>query len=124
MFEAHNAARSGAGLALLKIDAGATGVARQRALDMASRGYFAHVSPTGETAFSLLKAAGIGYLNSAENIAYNTYSPSQTVEAAMNGLLNSPGHYANIMSPTFKRVGIGVAVAGDHFYYAIVFLNP
>jgi len=31
---------------------------------------------------------------------------------AMQGLMNSPGHRANILSPSFHKVGIGVLDAG------------
>src|SRR4030065_341405 len=44
-----NAQRAAAGLPSLQLDPDLVMVARERANDMAQRGYFSHVSPTGET---------------------------------------------------------------------------
>ena len=124
MYAQHNAARSANGVAPLQIDAGVTEVARQRARHMARTGEFTHDPPTGQTYTELLKAAGISYRGAGENIAYNTYDVSKTVDVAMEGLLQSPGHRANILRSSFTRVGIGVAIEGGKKYYAIVFMTP
>jgi uncharacterized protein YkwD len=124
MFQAHNDERDAAGLRPLVLDGALTSVARVRAKDMLDRGYFAHTSPSGETAFTLLKSAGVTYQIAAENIAFNTYPDSQTLEMAMEGLMDSPPHRANILGPEFRRVGIGVASDGDRKYYCIIFAGP
>jgi uncharacterized protein YkwD len=124
MFQAHNDERDAAGLRPLVLDGALTSVARVRAKDMLDRGYFAHTSPSGETAFTLLKSAGVTYQIAAENIAFNTYPDSQTLEMAMEGLMDSPPHRTNILGPEFRRVGIGVASDGDRKYYCIIFAGP
>jgi uncharacterized protein YkwD len=98
--------------------------ARERARDMARTGEFTHSPSNGKTYISLLNSGGVSYRGAGENIAYNTYPMSQTVEVAMNGLLKSPGHYANIVRSSFTHVGIGVAVSADgrDKYFAIVFI--
>ncbi len=122
MFEQHNQQRAAAGVAALQLDPTLESVARQRAEDMASKGYFSHTSPSGVTAFTLLDGAGYKYAIAGENIARNNYPDAQTVDTAMTGFMNSPGHRENILEPRFTRVGIAVAVdASGMKYFAVVF---
>ena len=122
MFDRHNAERASNGLGLLQIDAALVGIARSRANDMAANNYFAHTSPTGVTAFTLLSQAGYSYSMAGENIARNNYPGSQTVATAMSGFMNSPGHRANILDGRYTRVGIGaVTGAAGMYYFAVVF---
>lgn len=121
-YDLHNAARSRAGLAGLRIDPTLTSVARQRAQDMAARNYFSHTSPTGQTAYTLLAGAGYGYVLAGENIARNDYADSQSVSVAMNALLNSPSHLENILDRQFTNVGVGIAFGANGMkYFAVVF---
>jgi uncharacterized protein YkwD len=121
MFEDHNKERAKAGVGALSMNAGLTEVARERARDMAENNYFAHVSPSGEDAFGLLKEHGITYWTAGENIAMNTYSVSETVETAMTGFMESPAHRENLLDPDYGLIGVGVAVQGDKKYYAVIF---
>jgi uncharacterized protein YkwD len=124
MFSSHNAERGVAGLAGLSIDARLVQIARQRAQDMASKGYFSHTSPSGETAFTIMNAIGFAYQLAGENIARNNYPDGDSVQIAMNGFMNSPGHRENILESGFRRVGIGVAFSPDGMkYFAVVFAN-
>jgi uncharacterized protein YkwD len=124
MFNSHNAQRAGAGLPGLSIDSRLMQVARQRAQDMASRGYFSHTSPSGETAFTILNQIGYAYRLAGENIARNNYPDSQSVEISMTGFMNSQSHRENILEPVYQRVGIGVAFGADGMkYFAVVFSN-
>ena len=122
MFNLHNQERAAAGLSALRLDSTLVAIARRRAQDMAANNYFSHTSPSGETAFSLMSAAGYSYQMAGENIARNNYPDTQTVQVAMQGFMNSSGHRANILSGGYRRVGIGAAVgAGGMKYFAIVF---
>jgi uncharacterized protein YkwD len=122
MFDRHNAERAAQGGAALQVDAALVSIARSRANDMAANNYFAHTSPSGVTAFTLLAQAGYGYSIAGENIARNNYQPAQTVVTAMTGFMNSPGHRANLLDARYTRVGVGVVTgAGSMFYYAVVF---
>src|SRR4030042_1240795 len=76
-----NAQRVAAGLPPLQSDPTLAAVARERSGDMAQRGYFGHVSPTGETYASLMQRQGVTCSWCGENIAYNTYPDDQTVGA-------------------------------------------
>ena len=74
---------------------------------MRRTGVVAHVSPTSGNASDRIKRAGIVTSTVLENIA-RAYG----VGEAHNGLMNSPGHRANVLSPSATHLGIGV-VLGD-----------
>ncbi len=82
-------------------------VARAHAKDMLKRGYFSHNSPEGLSPFDRMKNAGIGFETAGENLAF-----APNVEIAHTGLMNSPGHRANILNADFGKLGIGVINAG------------
>jgi uncharacterized protein YkwD len=74
---------------------------------MFKRGYFAHVTPEGVDPFQRMDAAGIHYVTAGENLAL-----APTLDIAHDGLMNSPGHRANILNPAYRKVGIGVLDGG------------
>jgi uncharacterized protein YkwD len=76
---------------------------------MFARGYFAHETPEGESPFDRFNKAGITYRTAGENLAL-----APTLSLAHTGLMNSPGHRANILNPEFGRVGIGIIDGGLH----------
>lgn len=104
-----NQARREHGLNELRADPEAAEVARAHSRDMLANGYFSHVSPQGQTPFDRLRRAGVRYRAAGENLAL---APRVTV--AHEGLMNSPGHRANLLNPAFGRVGIGIVDAGRH----------
>lgn len=125
LFDGQNRERAAVGLPALRQDGALQGVAQRRANDMAARGYFSHTSPTGETAFSLIDAAGINAPYAAENIGYNTMADAQSASSILAGFMASSGHRANILSARYTRVGVAVAVAANGTkYYAVVFAGP
>ncbi len=79
--------------------------ARQKAEDMASKGYFAHNSPDGTTPWYWIKNAGYKFAYAGENLAVN-FSDSEDVDKAW---MNSPGHRANILHSKFTEIGIATA---------------
>jgi uncharacterized protein YkwD len=74
---------------------------------MFARGYFAHDTPEGVDPFQRMQQAGIVFGIAGENLAL-----APTLDMAHNGLMNSPGHRANILRPEFRKVGIGVLDGG------------
>ena len=76
---------------------------------MFARGYFAHATPEGRDPFERMREAKVSFLTAGENIAL-----APTLEIAHTGLMNSPGHRANILRPQFGRVGIGIVDGGIH----------
>jgi uncharacterized protein YkwD len=91
---------------------------------MASKNYFAHYSPSGESLFTLLQARGAYYNLAAENIARNNYPDFQSASVALAGFMASAGHRENILDRNFSRVGIGVATNEKMKYFAVVFVRP
>ncbi|MBI4214241.1 MAG: CvpA family protein [Chloroflexi bacterium] len=102
LFELLNHERTKAGLAPVTRDTGMDAVARAHSIDMLRRGYFAHEAPEGTSPFERMLRAGIRFRLAGENLAL-----APTVELAHQGLMDSPGHRANMLSTDFGRVGIG-----------------
>jgi uncharacterized protein YkwD len=109
MLDLVNSERVAVGLRPLAADSELTEVARQHSADMFARGYFAHSTPEGEDPFARMRQAHVTFLTAGENLAL---APS--LQIAHTGLMNSPGHRANILQPAFGRVGIGIMDGGIH----------
>ena len=107
MLELVNQERAREGLRPLAPDPELTEVARRHSTDMFERGYFAHVSPEGASPFDRMREAGVTFTIAGENLAL-----APTLSIAHNGLMNSPGHRANILRPQFGRLGIGIMDGG------------
>lgn len=107
MVQMVNMERNKQNLAPLVMESRLRDLARSHSQDMLERGYFSHFTPEGKSPFDRMAAAGITYSFAGENLAF-----SANVELAMQGLMQSPGHRANILSPNFKKIGVGVIDAG------------
>lgn len=107
MLELVNRDPAASGLPALALDARVAGVARAHSIEMATTGVVAHVSPTTGSAADRVKAAGIRTALILENVA-RAYG----VAEAQSGLMNSPGHRANVMSAQATHLGVGI-VLGD-----------
>lgn len=107
MLDLVNQERTSRGLVALTMDEPLREVARAHAADMFARGYFAHNTPEGVDPFERMREAGIVFGIAGENLAL-----APTLDMAHNGLMNSPGHRANILRPEFRKVGIGVLDGG------------
>lgn len=107
MFFMVNSEREKAGLPDLVLDTQLRDVARDHSQDMLALGYFSHYTPDGKSPFDRMTAAGISFTAAGENLAF-----SANVTLAMQGLMQSPGHRGNILSPNFGKIGIGVIDAG------------
>lgn len=107
MLELVNTERVKAGQNPLVEDRALTELARKYSKDMFARGYFSHYTPEGLSPFDRMEQAGITYLAGGENLAL-----APNVDLAMQGLMESPGHRANILSENFGKIGIGVMNGG------------
>ena len=107
MLDLVNQERAAAGLRPLAADPELTEVARRHSADMFARGYFAHDTPEGLSPFDRMRQANVSFLTAGENLAL-----APTLQVAHTGLMNSPGHRANILRPQFGRVGIGIMDGG------------
>ena len=109
MLELVNQERSRAGLGALSVDPTIREVARAYSIDMFRRGFFSHVDLDGATPFDRMRRGGVRFSGAGENLAL-----APTVDVAHQGLMNSPGHRANILNGRFRRIGIGAASGGMH----------
>ncbi|MCL5784405.1 MAG: CvpA family protein [Patescibacteria group bacterium] len=107
MIDLVNRERVSRGLKALSLDGRLREVGRGHSADMLKRGYFSHYSPEGLTVADRVTNAGIDFLIVGENLAY-----APNVELAHQGLMNSEGHRANILSADFSKIGIGVMDGG------------
>jgi uncharacterized protein YkwD/uncharacterized membrane protein required for colicin V production len=107
MLDLVNQERQKAGLNPLAADPELTEVARRHSADMFARGYFAHDTPEGLTPFDRMRAANVRFITAGENLAL-----APTLSVAHTGLMNSPGHRANILRKEFGRLGIGIMDGG------------
>jgi hypothetical protein len=100
-----NAARTADKLPTLTVDPLLQAAAQDKANDMATKGYFAHTSPTGVTPWYWFTSVGYYFTYAGENLAIN-FSDSADVTTAW---LNSPEHRANILDAHFTQIGMAVA---------------
>ncbi|MBP6882567.1 MAG: CvpA family protein [Candidatus Levybacteria bacterium] len=102
-----NKERREVGLSELTMDESLRELARTYSKMMFQRGFFSHYTPEGKSPFDRMDEAQIIYQNAGENLAL---APS--VQLSHQGLMNSPGHKANILSEDYNKVGIGVMDGG------------
>lgn len=102
-----NQERQKMGLKPLTISTRLRTLARDYAQDMFRRGFFSHYNPEGLSPFERMANAKIVFGTAGENLAL-----APNVFLAHQGLMNSPGHRANILLPDFTQVGIGVIDGG------------
>lgn len=107
MLQMVNEERTKRGLPTVKADPPLTKVARAHSVDMFARGYFSHYTPEKKDPFDRMRTAGVKFLTAGENLALG-----RTLKICHEGLMNSPGHRANILNPSFGRLGIGVMDGG------------
>lgn len=115
-----NEERAAVGLRPLAFDPRLVPVGRAHSEEMFRLRYFGHESPVTGTPFDRIERAGIRYSRAGENLAY-----AHSVAVAHRGLMQSPGHRANILRPEFTRIGIGVISAGPYGrMFTQVFITP
>jgi uncharacterized protein YkwD len=97
----------------LRLNSQLSQAARRHSRAMARRRFFSHTSLSGASFVDRIRSTG--YLSRArswsvgENIAYGSGGRS-TPRSIGTAWMNSPGHRANILSPSFRAIGIGIAL--------------
>lgn len=117
VYEITNNYRSLVGVSSLTLDSSLVEAASIRAKELSDS--FSHTRPNGSGCFTVLSELGISYGTAGENIAAG-YSSSQSV---MEGWRSSSGHYQNIISSKFKKIGIGVNIINNQYYWVQIFSN-
>lgn len=117
VYEITNNYRSLVGVPSLTLDFSLVEAASIRVKELSDS--FSHTRPNGSSCFTVLSELGISYGTAGENIAAG-YSSSQSV---MEGWHSSSGHYQNIISSKFKKIGIGVNIVNNQYYWVQIFSN-
>jgi uncharacterized protein YkwD len=96
----------------LRLNRKLTAAARRHSRAMARQRFFSHNSRNGASFVDRIRRTG--YLTGVhswtvgENIAYGSGNRS-TPRAIGTAWMNSPPHRANVLSPSFRALGIGIA---------------
>jgi uncharacterized protein YkwD len=110
-----NEQRAGVGLGALSHDRRLAAAARRYSSSMVRERFFDHVSPDGSTLSSRARAAGYDGGTLGETIGWGA-GELATPAAIVQAWMASPPHHAILMSRSFRKVGLGVAIgspAGD-----------
>lgn len=100
-----SAFRAGRGLGSVRPNNKLRRMAEGHALVMAKTGKVQHAIGFGDSFERRLHASGYDALIAGENIA----GGFDTIEEAMQGWKDSPGHRKNMLKPRINEIGIGVA---------------
>lgn len=103
IFNLVNKERKSQGLPVLRLHVQIRRLARAHSADMYQKGYFAHRNREGKDPFDRMADGGVTFAFAGENLAL-----APTIDLVHQGLMNSPGHKKNILSPDFTDLGIGV----------------
>lgn len=135
-----NIERQNYGLSTLEYDTELAEIARAHSQDMATRNYFSHDNPEGQGPTERAKAAGYDCFKDfgtyftdgiSENIfqnnlykkvthykdgttIYDWITQSEIAISTVEGWMNSSGHRQNILTSTYDKEGIGVAISSDY----------
>ena len=136
-----NKERQANGLSPLVWDEVLSEIARNHSSDMSNRKYFDHFSPEGhdyvyryeQEGYQCAVVEGRTIHMGAENIAlnhlydsvititgeayYNWNSQEDLEKTTVQGWMRSPGHRKNILTPYFRKEGIGVVISPDDKVY-------
>lgn len=112
-----NTERANVGLKSLSLSGTLMNGAAIRANELTT--YYSHTRPDGTDCFTVVEDTYPSYYI-GENIAAGQESTSEV----MNGWMNSPGHRANILRPSYSELGVGLAYGSDRYYWVQLFGNP
>jgi uncharacterized protein YkwD len=112
VLELTNQERQNAGLAPLSLSDQLDSAAQDYSEVLADTGCFDHTcGPVPDLSDRDVQAGYTGWTALGENIAAGYDTPEQVVA----GWMASPGHRANILSPNYTEMGIGVSSTGGQF---------
>ncbi len=100
-----NKDRVDAGLPVLTINQELVNSSELKVKDMATRGYFAHVTPEGKSPWYWFALAGYNYHSAGENLAVDFIGSSAIEDAWMK----SPSHRKNILNSKYTEIGISLS---------------
>jgi len=101
---ATNVYRRQNGLSELRFDPVLSQAAEQKAKDMFTDDYWAHVAPDGTQPWFFITQSGYDYVYAGENLAKDF----QKSDAVVVAWMESPSHRQNILNEKFKDIGVAV----------------
>ena len=113
MLQLVNGERANAGVPALRLNGGAASVARAWSAYMAQNGMSHNPDLGGD-----LDRAGVAWRTIAENVGYGS-----SVDQVHSMFMGSGGHRSNILSGSYRQVGIGVVQSGGRVWVTIVFVG-
>jgi len=120
MLELINEERTSRGLNPLQLELRLNDAAEDYSQDMLDQDFFSHTGLDGSRPGDRMEDAGFVFSGSwtwGENIAWQSERGAAGFEDDVadlhEGLMDSPGHRANILNPNFEVIGIGIEV-GDY----------
>jgi len=115
LWQLMNGARVNNGLRAVQQHATLVSLARWRSKDQVQRNYFDHtILGTSYQVYHWYDQNGLQYRWGGENIGWNNgYADADSPVAIHEGFMNSPGHRANILEPSWTHGGVG-AYAADN----------
>jgi uncharacterized protein YkwD len=117
VIERINEVRRARGLAALRPSGALAEAAQGHACDMARRGYFAHERPGGGPDLrARVKSEGFRMRLAVENIARTRAADPDRTMAIWR---DSQAHWANLLHPRVREVGVGLAQGGDRVYWVM-----
>jgi uncharacterized protein YkwD len=109
----HNQVRAAHGLPRLHGNTRLRLTASAYSRQMVRGHFFDHVSPTGSTLVTRVRASGylrrVGGYSLGENIGWGQ-GELATPRSMVRAWMNSPGHRRNMLEPRFHEMGIGIAL--------------
>ncbi|WP_262268538.1 CAP domain-containing protein [Microvirga yunnanensis] len=118
-----NEARTSAGVKSLTFDGELLDSSDAHSAWMDQTDTFSHTGVNGSSAGTRMTTAGYGWQGWGENIAYVSGDLTEaTVRQLHTNLMNSPGHYANIVNGSYEEIGIGLK-EGTINGYKVVFVT-
>jgi uncharacterized protein YkwD len=92
---------------------------RKHSVDMATNDFFDHINQKGEKPGSRIRAEGISYQTSGENIIAGYGSAI----LSNHGWFNSSGHRSNMLNTDFRYLGAGFTYDSDSTYKTYITQN-
>ncbi|MER5433482.1 CAP domain-containing protein [Streptomyces sp. NPDC002588] len=106
-----NSERSKAGCSPVTLNAKLSKAAQEHSTDMAAHKTMSHTGSDGSDPGERITRAGYDWSAYGENVAYGYSTPEQV----MAGWMASPGHKRNILTCSFKDIGVGLAQPGNYW---------
>jgi uncharacterized protein YkwD len=125
VINAVNAHRARNSLPAYTVNSKLAEAAQRHANDIACHKLYVHTGTDGSTPRS--RVADTGYVAKSVSENVNGNYPPLDGQGAVNWWINDktdPTHSRNLLSTTFKEIGIGYAFFDNYGFYALVFAQP